>query len=146
MPDVVLPSLRQPLPRVALVIDTSGSMSDGMLGQALGEVGGVLKSLGVGRRDLRIVCCDAEAYEAQSVRDLGRVELPGGGGTDMRRGVVGRVGAAPEAGSGRRPHRRLHAVAAGAAARRRASSSGLMDEQGQTPDWADTVLVGEAAR
>ena len=58
-----------------------------MLGQALGEVGGVLRSLGVARRDLRVVCCDAEAYEAQTVRDLGKVELAGGGGTDMGRGV-----------------------------------------------------------
>ena len=75
MPEVVLPSLRQPLPRVASSIDTSGSMSDGMLGQALGEVGGVLRSIGIARRDLRVVCCDAEAYEAQTVRDLGKVTL-----------------------------------------------------------------------
>ena len=53
MPDVVLPSLRQPLPKVAMVLDTSGSMSDHMLGQALAEVGGVLRGLGIGRRHLR---------------------------------------------------------------------------------------------
>ena len=74
VPGIVLPSLRQPLPRVAVVIDTSGSMSDGMLGQALGEIGGVLRSIGIARRDLRVVCCDAEAYEAQTVRDLGKVD------------------------------------------------------------------------
>ena len=78
------------------MIDTSGSMSDGMLGQALGEVGGVLRSLGVGRRDLRSCCCDAEAYEAQSVRELGRVELPGGGGTDMGRGVEAAAALRPQ--------------------------------------------------
>ena len=58
-PDVAEPK------RLIVVVDTSGSMSDGMLGQALGEVRGVLRSLGVARRDLRIICCDAEAYEAQ---------------------------------------------------------------------------------
>ena len=62
VPDVVLPSLRQPLPRVALVIDTSGSMSDSMLGQALGEVTGVLRSLGVARQNLRVIACDALAH------------------------------------------------------------------------------------
>jgi predicted metal-dependent peptidase len=145
VPDVVLPSLRQPLPRVALVIDTSGSMSDGMLGQALGEVGGVLKSLGVGRRDLRIVACDAEAYEAQSVSELGRVELAGGGGTDMRRGV--------EAATELRPQPQLVVVLTDgftpwppAPPQGVRVVVGLMDEQGDTPDWADTVLVGEASR
>ena len=145
VPDIVLPSLRQPLPRVALVIDTSGSMSDGMLGQALGEVGGVLRSIGVARRSLRIVCCDAEAYEAQSVRDLGKVELAGGGGTDMGRGV--------QAAAELRPSPDLIVVLTDgltpwppAAPRGVRVVVGLMDERGTTPDWADTVLVGERAR
>jgi hypothetical protein len=145
VPDVVLPSLHQPLPRVALVIDTSGSMSDGMLGQALGEVGGVLRSLGVARRDLRIVCCDAAAYEAQSVRDVGRVELAGGGGTDMGRGV--------EAAASLRPRPDLIVVLTDgftpwppAPPPRSRVVVGLMDGRGTTPDWAETVLVGEASR
>jgi predicted metal-dependent peptidase len=145
VPDIVLPSLRQPLPRVALVIDTSGSMSDGMLGQALGEVGGVLRSLGVARRNLRVICCDADAYEAQSVRQLGRVELSGGGGTDMGRGV--------QAAADLRPRPDLIVVltdgltpwppAPPAGIR---VIVGLMDETGHTPDWADTVLVGGGVR
>jgi len=49
-------------PRVAMVLDTSGSMSDSMLGQSLAEVGGVLRSLGNRRRNLKIVCCDAKAF------------------------------------------------------------------------------------
>jgi predicted metal-dependent peptidase len=145
MPNVVLPSLRQPLPRVAVVIDTSGSMSDGMLGQALGEVGGVLRSLGIGRKHLRIVCCDAEAYEAQSVRELGQVELPGGGGTDMRRGV--------EAATELRPQPQLVVVLTDGFTPWPPAPPpgvrvvvGLMDDQGETPDWADTVLVGGAGR
>jgi predicted metal-dependent peptidase len=145
VPDVVLPSLRQPLPRVAVVIDTSGSMSDGMLAQALGEVGGVLRSVGVARRDLRVICCDAQAYEARAVRELGRVELPGGGGTDMRRGI--------QAAADLRPAPNLIVVLTdgltpwpSAPPPRTQVVVGLMDETGSTPSWADVVLVGEARR
>ena len=85
--DVILPSLRQPLPKVAMVLDTSGSMNDHMLAQSLAEVDGVLRSLGVGRRHLQIVCCDAMAFEAQKVMRARDVELLGGGGTDMGAGL-----------------------------------------------------------
>ncbi|HTW11054.1 MAG TPA: VWA-like domain-containing protein, partial [Acidimicrobiales bacterium] len=86
-PGVVLPSLRQPLPQVAMVLDTSGSMSDQMLAQALAEVGGVLRGLGVGRRHLRVLCCDTTAYQAQRVLVARDVRLLGGGGTDMGAGL-----------------------------------------------------------
>jgi predicted metal-dependent peptidase len=86
-PDVVMPSLRQPVPQVAMVLDTSGSMSDTLLSQCLAEVGGVLAGLGVARHQLRIVCCDAEAYEAQRVMAAREVKLLGGGGTDMGAGL-----------------------------------------------------------
>ncbi|MBX6769846.1 MAG: hypothetical protein IRY90_22275, partial [Actinomadura rubrobrunea] len=46
LPRVVLPSLRRPLPRVAIVIDTSGSMGDRELAAALAEVTGVLREVG----------------------------------------------------------------------------------------------------
>jgi predicted metal-dependent peptidase len=86
--DVILPSLRQPLPKVAMVLDTSGSMDDHLLAQSLAEVEGVLRGLGVGRRYLKIVCCDAKAFEAQKVMRARDVELLGGGGTDMGAGLT----------------------------------------------------------
>lgn len=144
VPDVVLPSLRQPLPQVALVIDTSGSMSDSMLGQALGEVTGVLRSLGVARRNLRVIACDARAYRAQGVRDLGAVRLEGGGGTDM--------GAGLDAAAALRPRPDLIIVLTDGYTPWRSAPPagmrvviGLMDRGGNTPDWAETVLVGDAA-
>lgn len=143
IPDVVLPSLRQPLPQVALVIDTSGSMSDSMLGQALGEVTGVLHSLGVARRNLRVIACDASAYSAQRVRDLGAIRLEGGGGTDMGAGI--------DAAAALRPRPDLIIVLTDGYTPWRSSPPpgirvvvGLMDRGGKTPDWAETVLIAEA--
>ena len=46
---VILPALRRPVPRVGIVVDTSGSVDDGLLAQALGEIDGVLAALGCGR-------------------------------------------------------------------------------------------------
>ena len=95
-----------------------------MLGQALGEIGGVLRSIGIARRDLRVVCCDAQAYEAQTVRDLGQVDARGR--RRHRHGPRRRGGgrAAARAGSDPRAHRRLDALAARAAAAARRSWSG----------------------
>jgi predicted metal-dependent peptidase len=139
-PDVVLPSLRQPLPQVVMVLDTSGSMSDGMLAQALGEVSGVLRSLGLGRRNLRVICCDAQAYQHQRVADAREVKLLGGGGTDMGAGLTAAAGLRPRPdlvvvltdGHTPWPSRPPEGVRV---------VVGLMDQAGHVPDWATTVLV-----
>jgi len=144
VPNVVLPSLRQPLPQVALVIDTSGSMSDSMLSQALAEVTGVLRSLGIARRNLRVIACDAQAYEAQQVRDVRTIRLAGGGGTDM--------GAGLDAAAALRPRPDLIIVLTDGYTPWRPAPPrgirvvvGLMANGGHTPDWAETVLIGDAA-
>jgi predicted metal-dependent peptidase len=145
VPDVVLPSLRQPLPQVAMVLDTSGSMSDGMLAQALGEVGGVLRSLGLGRRNLRVICCDARAYGQQRVLDAREVRLLGGGGTDMGAGLSAAAGLRP------RPDLAIVLTDGHTPWPSRAPDGmrvvvGLMDEAGHTPDWATTVIVESGQR
>jgi predicted metal-dependent peptidase len=144
VPDVVLPSLRQPLPRVALVLDTSGSMSDQMLGQALAEVGGVLRGLGVGRRHLSVVCCDATAYEAQRVLEAREVRLLGGGGTDM--------GAGLDAATALKPRPDLvvvltdgHTPWPSAAPKGVRVIVGLMDSAGRVPEWATAIAIEPAA-
>jgi len=140
VPDVVLPSLRRPLPRVAMVLDTSGSMSDQMLGQALAEVSGVLRGLGVGRRRLSVVCCDASAYETQRVLNASDVRLLGGGGTDM--------GAGLEAATGLKPRPDLvivltdgHTPWPSGAPGGVKVIVGLMDPTGTVPEWASTVMI-----
>lgn len=85
---VVLPSLRQPVPRVAIVVDTSGSMGDAELAAALGEVAGVLRAVGIGGNRVTVMSCDAAVHVVRQVYAVGEVQLGGGGGTDMRVGVA----------------------------------------------------------
>ncbi|MFE6911459.1 vWA domain-containing protein [Streptomyces erythrochromogenes] len=84
---VVLPSLRRPLPRVAVVVDTSGSMGPDDLAAALAEVTGVLREVGLGGNRVAVLACDADVHAVTRVRSAGEVELAGGGGTDMRVGI-----------------------------------------------------------
>jgi predicted metal-dependent peptidase len=84
---VVLPSLRRPLPVVAIVIDTSGSMGEDDLAAALGEVTGVLREVGVGGNRVTVLACDADVHAASRVTSAQQVALAGGGGTDMRVGI-----------------------------------------------------------
>jgi predicted metal-dependent peptidase len=84
----VLPSLRRRPPRVAVVIDTSGSVSDAELGSALLEVAAIARAVG-GRRDLvTVVPCDASAGLARRLCSTEGIPLTGGGGTDLRAGFT----------------------------------------------------------
>ncbi|MFJ3089752.1 VWA-like domain-containing protein [Streptomyces sp. NPDC086838] len=92
---IVLPSLRRPLPRVAVVVDTSGSMGGGELAAALGEVTGVLREVGVRGNRVSVLACDADVHAVSRVTATEQVTLGGGGGTDMRVGIS-RALATPE--------------------------------------------------
>ncbi|WP_232835765.1 vWA domain-containing protein [Actinocorallia populi] len=88
VPGVLLPSLRRSPPRVCVVIDTSGSVSDAELGSALLEVAAISRAVG-GRRDLvSVISCDATAGIAVPLCRAENIELIGGGGTDLRSGFT----------------------------------------------------------
>ncbi|MFD3744074.1 VWA-like domain-containing protein [Nocardia sp. NPDC058633] len=88
LPGVVLPSLRRSPPRVSVVIDTSGSVSDDELGSALLEVAAIVRAVG-GRRDLvTVFSCDAAARIAHPLCQAEGMSLIGGGGTDLRTGFT----------------------------------------------------------
>ncbi len=88
VPGVVKPAMRGPSVAVSIVVDTSGSMGQGDLYAALGEVQGVLRSTGVARDLVRVLSCDAATTTARRVRSAAQVRLTGGGGTDMRVGIA----------------------------------------------------------
>ncbi|MFH9612681.1 VWA-like domain-containing protein [Streptomyces pratensis] len=85
---VVLPSLRRPLPRVAVVIDTSGSMGEPEIAAALAEVTGVLREVGIQGNHVTVLACDADVQAVSRVTSAGQITLSGGGGTDMRVGIT----------------------------------------------------------
>lgn len=83
----IFPALRSPVPEIAVVVDTSGSMSDDDVGAALAEVEGILKQIGCGSGAISVLTVDAAAHGVQRVTTAKRVEVRGGGGTDMRVGI-----------------------------------------------------------
>ena len=111
---VVLPALRRPVPEVAVVCDTSGSMTGDLLAMVLAEVEGLLRALGLARQ-VRVLACDTAVAPAQRVSSARQVQLVGGGGTDMGAGIDAAAGAPAQAGRHGRAHRRIHAVARGRA-------------------------------
>jgi predicted metal-dependent peptidase len=82
---VIHPALRRPVVDVAMIVDTSGSMTEHDLALALAELRGVLQATcsSVGARVLSV---DAEVQSTQRVTRVDQVALAGGGGTDMRAG------------------------------------------------------------
>ncbi|SBT67755.1 Predicted metal-dependent peptidase [Micromonospora sediminicola] len=85
---VVLPALRRRPPRVCVVVDTSGSVSDSELGSALLEVTAIARAVG-GRRDLvSVLPCDAAADRVLALCRAEDLPLVGGGGTDLRAGFA----------------------------------------------------------
>lgn len=95
---VILPALRRPVPEVAVVCDTSGSMTDDLLAAVLAEVDGVLRSVGVRSQGVRVLACDAAVHRARRVTAARQVELIGGGGTDMAAGIEAAANGRPRPG------------------------------------------------
>ncbi len=87
-PLVVLPSLERPMPDVAIVCDTSGSMTGDLLARVLAEVEAILQRVGLRDTNVRVLACDAEVHSVRRVSRTSQVELLGGGGTDMGEGIA----------------------------------------------------------
>jgi predicted metal-dependent peptidase len=84
--DIIMPAVRRPVPDTAIVLDTSGSMIGDDVQRALNETQGVLKALGgVG---VRVLATDAQVHSRQRVNHASKIQVLGGGGTDMRVGLA----------------------------------------------------------
>ena len=139
-PGVVLPAMRRPVPAVAIVVDTSGSVDDELLGAALGEVDGVLRSVGVAGGSVRLLSVDAAVARVQTVRRVTDVRLRGGGGTDLRVGLAAALALRPAPDvvvvltdgdtpwPDRRPRAQVVVV--------------LLDGARPVPSWCTAIVVG----
>ncbi|MDQ0938692.1 VWA-like domain-containing protein [Streptomyces sp. V1I1] len=157
VPGVVLPSLRRRPPRVAVVIDTSGSVSDAELGSALLEVTAISRAVG-GRRDLvTVVPCDAAARIVHPLCRAEGIPLVGGGGTDLRTGFATALRARPRPDvivvltDGQTPWpdtRPPCRTVVGLFPRQQAARSWDEDDPDYVPDsppaWARVVVIGSA--
>ncbi|WP_203568280.1 vWA domain-containing protein [Aestuariimicrobium ganziense] len=92
---VVLPGQHRQVPKIAMVVDTSASIDDGLLSRAMAEVDGAIAVLGVAGTQVTVYSVDAEVHTAGRVSRAKDVVLAGGGGTDMRKGLEAAVQARP---------------------------------------------------
>ncbi len=95
---VLLPALTgDSAARIAVVVDTSGSMSVALLGQAVAEVCRLLETF---KLPIHVIPCDANAFEP--IRIVGAADyvkltkLKGGGGTDMLSGIEAAIDLRPK--------------------------------------------------
>jgi predicted metal-dependent peptidase len=144
-PNVIIPRLERPVPDVAIVVDTSGSMHDGLLARALAEVEGVLIRAGLRGQRVRVLAVDTDVHAVSRVSKAAQVVLGGGGGTDMGSGI--------EAAAALRPRPSIVIVLTDgftpwppAPPKGTRVIIGLLDQgwrghHWQPPDWARTVLI-----
>ncbi|MFF4948175.1 VWA-like domain-containing protein [Streptomyces chattanoogensis] len=157
VPGAVLPSLRRRPPRVSVVIDTSGSVSDTELGSALLEVAAISRAVG-GRRDLiTVLPCDAAAGIVHPLCRAEGLPLVGGGGTDLRTGFAKALRARPRPDvivvltDGQTPWPQTRPpcrTVVGLFPRQQAARSWDEDDPDYVPDsppaWARVVVIGSA--
>lgn len=80
---LLMPAMVSPAARVAVVIDTSASMSERDIAAAAAEAVEVASSVG----ETTFIACDVEAAPARLLNSR-TMELTGGGGTDMSVGIA----------------------------------------------------------
>ena len=86
--NVVVPGTFSPTPTLAVVRDTSASMSESELAEVAIEVEGIAKQIGVRGRDLRVLDTDTEVAATRDYRGAASIqEVAGRGGTDMAAGI-----------------------------------------------------------
>ena len=79
---IIRPGTNRPTAHIAVVIDTSGSMTRKDHQQALSETQAILKQAVPGQA-IHVYSYDTEAHTAQTVFNTSQIQLVGGGGTDM---------------------------------------------------------------
>jgi len=84
--ELIFPAMVKKIPEVAIVVDTSGSMSPDALEQALSEISNVIQSFGR-KHGVTLLSVDNAVNSVNKVFSADKVQLFGGGGTNMSLGI-----------------------------------------------------------
>lgn len=82
--NVILPTYQNPVPNVSMVYDTSGSVSDKGLKEAVEHGEAICKQM---QATVNVVSCDTDISVDKAEGSMAGVQLEGGGGTDMTVGI-----------------------------------------------------------
>lgn len=93
---VIRPGTFSPVPTLAFVRDTSGSMSDADLVSVTNEIEGIARGVGIRGRDLRVYDVDAAVGSVRDYKGASSIaEITGRGGTDMCVGITAALAQRP---------------------------------------------------
>jgi predicted metal-dependent peptidase len=84
--DFIMPSFYQPRPRPGFLIDTSSSMQNEQLSRAMTELAALTRQLGYAS-EVVVACCDAAVHGVKKIFNPAQLQLYGGGGTDIAKGL-----------------------------------------------------------
>jgi len=84
--EFIMPSYYQPRPRPGFLIDTSSSMQNEQLSRAVTELAALTRQLGYAS-EVVVACCDAAVHGVKKVFNASQLQIYGGGGTDLSKGL-----------------------------------------------------------
>ena len=93
---VLRPAMTRPVPSVTVVVDTSGSMSEYELDQALTEISAIIATVVPGD-SVRVLSVDADVHTDQHIYNTNQITLEGAGGTNMATGIETAADTKPDA-------------------------------------------------
>ena len=79
--------MTRPVPSIAVVVDTSGSMGDDELDQALTEISAIIATVVPGD-SVRVLSVDTDIHTDQHIYNTNQIHLEGAGGTNMATGIA----------------------------------------------------------
>ena len=95
--DIVLrPAMTRPVPSIAVVVDTSGSMGQHELDRALTEINAIIATVVPGE-SVRVLSVDTDVHTDQRIHNSNQIRLEGAGGTNMGTGIAAAAETKPDA-------------------------------------------------
>ena len=95
--DIVLrPAMTRPVPSIAVVVDTSGSMGQHELDRALTEINAIIATVVPGDH-VRVLSVDTDVHTDQQIHNSNQIRLEGAGGTNMGTGIAAAAETKPDA-------------------------------------------------